>query len=61
MTTVNNPSVSMTDDEAAQADLDEARGITRRSRTAIENDQYEDQSGISTDSELQQWLEEQNA
>ena len=61
MTTVNNPSVSMTDDEAAQADLDEARGITRRSRTAIENDQYEDQSGISTDSELQQWLDEQNA
>ena len=60
MATVNNPSVSMTDDEAAQADLDEARGITRRSRTAIENDQYEDQSG-TTDSELQQWLEEQNA
>lgn len=70
MTTVNNPSISMTDEEAAQADLDEARGITRRSRTTIELDNYPDQSGEIvdfvdfsdfSDAELQQWLDEQDA
>ena len=64
MATVNNPSISMTDEEAAQADLDEARGITRRSRTTIEFDNYPDQSGEIvdfSDAELQQWLDEQDA
>lgn len=54
MATANNPSVAMTDEEYQSE-------YRLWGEPTDQLEQYEDQSGTSTDLELQQWLDEQNA